>query len=107
MMAKVLLKAAVVCGFAIVTAGFLFAGTKETKDISVPSEPCSIATYFSPYDNVEEVVHKILSGAKKSVHCSLYGITNERLASDLETLKAKGLDVEVGLDKKQASRKER
>src|SRR2546426_5285254 len=46
-----------------------------------------------------------LEQASKSVHCSLYGITNLRLANDLIAAKKRGADIGVGLDKKQAAGK--
>jgi phosphatidylserine/phosphatidylglycerophosphate/cardiolipin synthase-like enzyme len=58
---------------------------------------------FSPYDKVDNAIHAQLTQASKSVHCSLYGITNLRLATDLIAAKKRGADVGVGLDKKQAS----
>ena len=101
-MANTFIKAVVACGLAIVPAGFLFAGTNEDKKVSSRGEQCMISSYFSPFDNIEDVVSGLLEAAKTSVHCSLYGITNVRLTADLIALKAKGVDVEIGLDKTQA-----
>ncbi len=64
---------------------------------------CSINSYFSPFDNIEDAVHAKLLLSKKSVHCSLFGISNEQLAQDLVTLKKKGIEVFVAEDKKQAA----
>ncbi len=64
---------------------------------------CEVHPLFSPYDKVEDAIHAKLEGASKSVHCSLYGITNQRLANDLIAAKKRGADVGVGLDKKQAA----
>jgi phosphatidylserine/phosphatidylglycerophosphate/cardiolipin synthase-like enzyme len=58
---------------------------------------------FSPYDKVDDAIHAQLTQANKSVHCSLYGITNLRLANDLIAAKKRGADVGVGLDKTQAA----
>lgn len=64
---------------------------------------CIVSSYFSPYDNIENVIHAQLITASTSVHCSLYGITNKRLADDLVALKRRGLDIAIGLDKTQSS----
>ena len=64
---------------------------------------CQVQPLFSPYDHVEEAIHVQLERASTSVHCSLYGISNQRLASDLIAAKQRGAEVGVGLDKKQAA----
>src|SRR5207245_2623924 len=64
---------------------------------------CEVQPLFSPYDKVDDAIHARLGQANKSVHCSLYGITNLRLANDLIAAKQRGADVGVGLDKKQAA----
>jgi phosphatidylserine/phosphatidylglycerophosphate/cardiolipin synthase-like enzyme len=66
---------------------------------------CEAQPLFSPYDKVDDAIHTQLEGASKSVHCSLYGITNVRLANDLIAAKKRGADVGVGLDKNQAAGK--
>jgi phosphatidylserine/phosphatidylglycerophosphate/cardiolipin synthase-like enzyme len=66
---------------------------------------CEVRPLFSPYDKVDDAIHAHLVQASKSVHCSLYGITNLRLANDLIAAKKRGADVGVGLDKKQAAGK--
>lgn len=64
---------------------------------------CEVQPLFSPYDKVDEAIHVQLKQASRTVHCSLYGITNLRLANDLIAAKKRGADVGVGLDKTQAS----
>ena len=66
---------------------------------------CEVQPLFSPYDEVGEAIHAQLQGANKSIHCSLYGISNLRLAEDLIAAKNRGADVGVGLDKIQAAGK--
>src|SRR5438093_5189278 len=66
---------------------------------------CEVQPLFSPYDKVDDAIHAQLVQATQSVHCSLYGITNLRLANDLIAAKKRGTDVGVGLDKKQAAGK--
>jgi phosphatidylserine/phosphatidylglycerophosphate/cardiolipin synthase-like enzyme len=67
------------------------------------ASPCNLASYFSPFDNIEAVIHKELMKAQKSVHCSLYGISNRSLEQDLIGLKRAGVEVIVAEDKKQAA----
>src|SRR3989442_7714639 len=64
---------------------------------------CEVQPLFSPYDKVDDAIHAKLVQSSKSVHCSLYGITNLRLANDLIAVKKRGADVGVSLDKIQAS----
>jgi len=66
---------------------------------------CEVQPLFSPNDKVDDAIHAQLQHANQSVHCSLYGITNLRLANDLIAAKKRGADVGVGLDKIQASGK--
>ena len=66
---------------------------------------CEVQPLFSPYDKVDGAIHIQLEKASKSVHCSLYGITNLQLANDLIAAKKRGADVEIGLDKIQAAGK--
>ena len=67
------------------------------------SQACEIQSYFSPADNIEKVVISNLSQAKKSVHLSLYGIANRRLAEKLVELKKAGVEVTLCEDKTQAA----
>jgi PLD-like domain len=64
---------------------------------------CNVQPLFSPYDRIDEAIHDQLVQARASIHCSLYGITNLRLATDLVEAKERFLDVGVGLDKLQAA----
>ncbi len=67
------------------------------------SHACEIQSYFSPTDNIEKVIMTNLSQAKKSVHLSLYGIANKRLADKLIELKRAGVEVILCEDKTQAA----
>lgn len=42
--------------------------------------PCTITAYFSPYDNIEQVIIDELNNAEKSVQLSLFGGNGVRLA---------------------------
>ena len=72
--------------------------------LATPSSyACEIQSYFSPTDNIEKVIMTNLSQAKKSVHLSLYGIANKRLADKLIELKRAGVEVILCEDKTQAA----
>ncbi|MGD0885238.1 MAG: phospholipase D-like domain-containing protein [Thermodesulfovibrionales bacterium] len=64
---------------------------------------CSVTSYFSPYDNVEDVVVEHLSNAQTSIHCSLYGITNPNITSTLIDKIGAGVEVSLCLDKTQSA----
>jgi len=66
---------------------------------------CEAKAYFSPQQNIEQVILDNLSTAKKYVHLSLYGITNKRLADRLLELHKKGVEVVLCIDKLQAKGK--
>lgn len=63
------------------------------------AQQCTVEAYFSPYDNVEDVIVKRLVEAKRSVNCSLYGITNARITAILIALQQNDTTVSLCLDK--------
>lgn len=69
------------------------------------ADTCDIASFFSPFDDVEEVIHQELTKTKRTVHCSLFGISNPRLVQDLINLKQSGVEVIIAEDKRQAALK--
>src|SRR5439155_16619942 len=64
---------------------------------------CEVQALFSPYDRVDEAIHAQLVQARLSIHCSLYGITSLRLATNLVEAKSRGLDSGAGLVRLQAA----
>ncbi len=69
------------------------------------SAQCTVAAYFSPYDDVEVQVVQRLTEATTSVNCSLYGITNITITKTLKELLGKGVTVKLCLDKTQSAGK--
>jgi phosphatidylserine/phosphatidylglycerophosphate/cardiolipin synthase-like enzyme len=63
---------------------------------------CEVQPLFSPYDKIDDAIHAQLGQATQSIHCSLFGITNLRLTNDLIAAKQRGVDVGVGLDRRQS-----
>lgn len=64
---------------------------------------CDVDLYFSPVDDVEDVILSELSAAKKTVQVAAYGIASPVIAAKLIDLKKAGLDVTVYLDRTQAA----
>lgn len=64
---------------------------------------CTFEVYFSPYDNIQDVIHQELSMAKGPIFFSLYGIANPVLADDLIRIRKAGGVVQGGEDKLQAA----
>jgi phosphatidylserine/phosphatidylglycerophosphate/cardiolipin synthase-like enzyme len=66
---------------------------------------CTIEAYFSPYEDIEGLVVDKLKGAGGSIHCSLYGITNNRITEVLINRVSRGIDIKLCLDKTQSAGK--
>ena len=66
---------------------------------------CEAKAYFSPQQDIEQVILDNLSTAKKYIHLSLYGITNKSLADRLLDLHKRGVEVVLCIDKLQAKGK--
>jgi len=62
-----------------------------------PPPTCTFDVYFSPYEDIEDVIHQELSNSRGPIFFSLYGISNHALADDLIRI------VKGGEDKKQAA----
>lgn len=69
------------------------------------TDNCTVETWFSPYDNVEEVILSNLDAAQSDIVCSLYGITNVRITEALKFKQKQGLRVFLALDKTQSAGK--
>lgn len=69
------------------------------------STGCSLESYFSPVDNIENIIVSNIKNSKVSIQCSLYGISNYAIVDSLINIKSKKpkLDVVIALDKSQAS----
>jgi mitochondrial cardiolipin hydrolase len=72
---------------------------------AVRANSCEAKAYFSPHQDIEQVVLDSLSVSKRYVHLSLYGISNRRLADKLLELHRRGIEVIVCLDKLQSKGK--
>ncbi|OWK35477.1 phospholipase D family protein [Fimbriiglobus ruber] len=63
----------------------------------------SITVAFSPHAGATEAVVQVISEAKQSVHVAAYGFTSRPIAEALVQAHQRGVDVEVVLDKSNAS----
>jgi mitochondrial cardiolipin hydrolase len=66
---------------------------------------CEVTPIFSPGENVEAVALAEIQHAGLSIHCSLFGITNEVLGHALAAQAKAGLDVGLALDLNQSHNK--
>ncbi len=82
----------------IVIIGFLVVASLSYAD-------CIVQSFFSPYDNVEAVVINNIIMADSSIHCSLYGIENQKITDAMKAAISKKIDVKLCLDKMQAAGK--
>lgn len=63
---------------------------------------CEIQALFSPQDDIESAIVAVLYGATTTIDCSLFGISNPRLAKALTERAQHGVKVRVGLDQRQS-----
>ncbi len=71
--------------------------------LPVSSWACTTDAIFSPYDDIEQSIYDTLWSSQTSIHASLFGISNERLADVLVEKAKVGVEVKVALDLKQSS----
>jgi phosphatidylserine/phosphatidylglycerophosphate/cardiolipin synthase-like enzyme len=64
---------------------------------------CTLTPLFSPYDQIRPMLEQEIAHARQTIHCSLFGISSPELASRLITSAKRGVEVQIGLDKKQAA----
>lgn len=63
---------------------------------------CRIIPYFSPQDKIEQVIIDKIIHSKQSIDCSLYNITNHRIANAMINKQSSGTKIVIGLDKLQS-----
>jgi phosphatidylserine/phosphatidylglycerophosphate/cardiolipin synthase-like enzyme len=64
---------------------------------------CTVVSYFSPYEEIATVLEAQIHQSTQTIHCSLFGIYNKVLTAALIQAAKHGVEVQIGLDKKQAS----
>lgn len=97
--------------FAAVLAGltFLVALPAAAFDTGAPRSQAAQGTVealFSPHDDIEAALLRVLRGARRSIHVQAYLLTSRTLATALIEAKARGVHVEVLADREQTARGE-
>lgn len=64
--------------------------------------PTDLEVYFAPWDDITPKIVQELNRADKTIHCSLYGLTNDVIAQELVKKDKQGVKVVVGEDKLQS-----
>lgn len=75
----------------------------QTESIAPAVTEDGIAVYFSPGNNITEVIIHELGQAKATVDVQVYSFTSARIAEALLEAKKRGVRVRVVLDKSQTS----
>ena len=97
--------------FIAVLAGltFLLAQPAQAFDPRPATAHAALGTVevlFSPHDDVEAAILRVLRGAKRTVHVQAYLLTSRALAAALIEARARGVHVEVLADREQTARGE-
>lgn len=66
----------------------------------------TVEALFSPHDDIEAAILRVLRGARHSVHVQAYLLTSRTLGAALIEAKARGIRVEVLADREQTARGE-
>lgn len=64
----------------------------------------SLQAAFTPWDNVEELVAEVISGARRQVLVQAYLLTSKEITSTLAAVHRRGVDVRVLLDAEQLTK---
>lgn len=64
---------------------------------------CVVEAHFTPKESGTEIIVPYVRQAKKSIHMSLYGLTNPRLYDELVLAHNRGVDVVLLVDRLQSS----
>jgi phosphatidylserine/phosphatidylglycerophosphate/cardiolipin synthase-like enzyme len=57
-----------------------------------------LQAYFTPQDNVQQILIDYIASEKKSIYCAMYMFTDQKIANALVDAFARGIDVQVVLD---------
>lgn len=96
--------------FAAVLAGltFLPAPPAQAFDPRAAAQPAlgTVEALFSPHDDIEAAILRVLRGARRTVYVQAYLLTSRALAAALIEARARGVQVEVLADREQTARGE-
>lgn len=98
-------------GLFAVLAGLTFlpalpAAAFDPRPSGVQAAQGTVEVLFSPHDDIEAAILRVLRGARRSIHVQAYLFTSRALAAALIDAKARGVSVEVLADGEQAARAE-
>lgn len=98
-------------GLFAVLAGLTFlpalpAAAFDPRPSGVQAAQGTVEALFSPHDDIEAAILRVLRGARRSIHVQAYLFTSRALAAALIEAKARGVRVEVLADGEQAARAE-
>jgi len=98
-------------GLFAVLAGLTFlpalpAAAFDPRPSGVQAAQGTVEALFSPHDDIEAAILRVLRGARRSIHVQAYLFTSRALAAALIEAKARGVRVEVLADGEQAERAE-
>lgn len=98
-------------GLFAVLAGLTFlpalpAAAFDPRPSGVQAAQGTVEVLFSPHDDIEAAILRVLRGARRSIHVQAYLFTSRALAAALIEAKARGVSVEVLADGEQAARAE-
>ncbi len=98
-------------GLAAVLAGLTFllaepAAAFDPRPAAPHAAQGTMEVLFSPHDDVEAALLRVLRGARHSIHVQAYLLTSRGLAAALIEARARGVHVEVLADREQTVRGE-
>ena len=78
----------------------------DPRPAPAPAGQGTVEVLFSPHDDIEAAILRVLRGARRSIHVQAYLFTSRSLAAALIEARARGLRVEVLADYEQTARAE-
>ena len=78
----------------------------DPRPAPAPAGQGTVEVLFSPHDDIEAAILRVLRGARHSVHVQAYLLTSRALGAALIAAKARGIRVEVLADREQTLRGE-
>ena len=78
----------------------------DPRPAPAPAGQGTVEVLFSPHDDIEAAILRVLRGARRSVHVQAYLLTSRALAAALIEARARGVHVEVLADREQTARGE-
>jgi phosphatidylserine/phosphatidylglycerophosphate/cardiolipin synthase-like enzyme len=84
-----------------ITASCLFSFIPEKPSLTAPTPQVTVDVFFSPNGGCTTALVKQLDAAKRSIFVQAYSFTSQPIDDALRRAKARGVDVEIVLDRGQ------